>query len=68
MIFVSVKRAAEGLGISESRVRTLLRSGRLFGYRAGPREWRVQVPYYVRPNKRGPKFGQRPAAPVASKE
>jgi len=57
MSYLTVKQAADSLGISEARVRQLLRSGRLSGYRAGPREWRVSVPWHVRPGKRGPDFG-----------
>ena len=66
MISVTVKRAAEHLGISEQRVRVLLRSGRLSGYRTSPREWRVNIPYTVRPGKRGPRFGARPKGQKAS--
>ena len=54
---VTVKEAAERFGISEARVRQLLRSGRMAGYRAGPREWRVAFPWSVRPGQRGPDFG-----------
>lgn len=56
-VFKTVKEAAELLGISEARVRQLLRSGRMSGYRAGPREWRVSFPWYVRRGARGPEFG-----------
>ncbi len=34
----TVKEAAEGLGISESLVRDLIRSGQLTAYRYGPRK------------------------------
>lgn len=56
-MYLSVKQAAESLGVSEARIRQLLRSGRLAGYRAGPREWRVEGCLRVRPGSRGPKFG-----------
>jgi len=54
---VTVKEAAERFGISEARVRQLLRSGRMAGHRAGPREWRVAFPWHVEPGRRGPDFG-----------
>lgn len=54
---VTVKEAAERFGISEARVRQLLRSGRMAGHRAGPREWRVVFPWHVEPGCCGPDFG-----------
>lgn len=53
---VSVARAAVGLGVSTSRVRVLLKSGRLFGYKDSTLgEWRVFVPFRLTPGRRGPK-------------
>ena len=60
MSYVTVKQAAQHLGISEQRVRTLLRSGHLLGYRVGPREWKVACPYVRRAGTRGPKRRKLP--------
>jgi len=59
MGYWTVKEAAVHFGVSETRIRQLLRAGRLQGYRAGPREWRVSWAWNVhfRPGARGPKFG-----------
>ena len=66
-VAILVAEAARRLGVTDTRVRQLLRSGRLSGYRAGPREWRVLWPPDVRPGKRGPQFGDRPKRSIVEK-
>ena len=55
--FVTVKKAAKWLGVSEQRVRVLLSSGRLSGAKDDRNIWRVQWPAEVSFGRRGPALG-----------
>ena len=54
---IDVETAARALGCSGTRIRKLLRAGRLSGYKdelAGP--WKIVWPLRLKPGKRGPDF------------
>ena len=51
---VTVKEAANGLGVSERRVRKLARDGRVRGATKAGGEWLIPTPVDVIPGRRGP--------------
>lgn len=51
---VTVKEAAEKLGVSESRVRQLLSKNRIEGARRIGRDWIIPTPFEITPGSRGP--------------
>jgi excisionase family DNA binding protein len=73
-MLISVKRAAEFLGVSERRIRALLQQGRIRGIKAVPgltegatrTEWLVEWPLDVRPGTRGPDLKRFPVRGVFS--
>lgn len=53
---ISVDQAAKKLGVSARRVRVLLASGRLFGFKDARDVWQVGAFLPISPGKRGPKM------------
>ena len=51
---VTVKEAANRLGVSERRVRKLARDGRVLGATKAGAEWLIPAPIEVIPGRRGP--------------
>ncbi len=54
VINVTVKEAANRLGVSERRVRKLARDGRMRGAVKAGAEWLIPTPVEVTPGRRGP--------------
>lgn len=59
-LFVSVEQAARNLGLSARRVRHLLATGRIYGFKDQRNIWRVPAYPEVRPGRRGPRMGKKP--------
>jgi excisionase family DNA binding protein len=61
-ISITTLQAAASLGVSVRRVRALLATGRMRGYKTPGGDWKVVWPVMVTPGTRGPKRGhyQRP--------
>src|SRR5258706_1396887 len=54
-VWITVTEAARQLGVSTRRVRALVASGRLFGFKfTGGGRWKVGIPLAVSPGKRDP--------------
>lgn len=58
---IGVAEAATLMRVSQSRVRRLLRDGRISGFKhPDTGVWQMPYPCKVEPGKRGPAFGARP--------
>ncbi|MFA5242279.1 MAG: hypothetical protein WC029_06000 [Sulfuricella sp.] len=53
---ISVGQAAKKLGVSARRVRVLLTTGRLAGYKDAREVWKVNPFLIISPGKRGPRM------------
>lgn len=67
-LFVSVDVAAKNLGVSARRLRHLLATGRIYGYKDERNIWRVPAYPEVRPGRRGPRMGKKPPKASAMTE